>query len=425
MATLAAASGSRARSIRQSAEALIPSALAADELPVMLNESSPFFYPVSAWDQRIQGNVTLRLHVDADGRAVPRVHHRGAHLGRTVARLRGARRRDQAPLPSRAPRTASPLAVSLLFPVHFRHPDGPPLPGDTVPERCAVSTDIPTLPHLAPSTMATLQTLRSADRPSTSVTAARTTPCSTRSAGRRSSGSRRVTRGMRTPVYGKADFFNPGGSVKDRIGLPMIESLEASGHLKPGGTIVEATSGNTGVGLALAAAIKGYRCIFTMPDKMSQEKVRLMKAFGAEVIITPTAVPPDHPQNYVQWAKRLVRETPGAVLAGQFENPANPAAHVATTGPELWEQTEGRITHFVASAGTGGTISGVGRYLKSKNPDIKIIAADPAGSVLAETVAHAWRRTPRRRAVQGGRGGTGLRAADARHDRGGRVHHRG
>ncbi len=194
----------------------------------------------------------------------------------------------------------------------------------------------------------------------------------------------RVTRGLRTPVYGKADFFNPGGSVKDRIGLPMIEALEASGHLKPGGTIIEATSGNTGVGLAIAAAIKGYRCVFTMPDKMSQEKVRLMKAFGAEVIITPTAVSPDHPQHYVQWAKRLVRETPGAVLAGQFESPANPAAHVATTGPELWEQTEGRITHFVASAGTGGTISGVGRYLKQRNPAIKIIAADPAGSVLAE-----------------------------------------
>jgi len=194
----------------------------------------------------------------------------------------------------------------------------------------------------------------------------------------------RVTRGVRTPVFGKADFFNPGGSVKDRIGLPMIEALERSGHLKPGGTIVEATSGNTGVGLALAAAIKGYRCVFTMPDKMSQEKVRLLKAYGAEVIITPTAVAPDHPQNYVQWAKRLVRETPGAVLAGQFENPANPAAHVATTGPELWEQTEGRITHFVAGAGTGGTISGVGRYLKQQNPAIKIVAADPAGSVLAE-----------------------------------------
>lgn len=194
----------------------------------------------------------------------------------------------------------------------------------------------------------------------------------------------RVARGIRTPLYGKADFFNPGGSVKDRIGMPMIEAHERAGTLKPGGTIVEATSGNTGVGLAIAAALKGYPCIFTMPDKMSQEKVRLLKAFGAEVIITPTAVPPDHPQNYVQMAKRIVRETPGAVLAGQFENAANPAAHVATTGPELWEQTEGRITHFVAGAGTGGTISGVARYLKSMNPNIKIIAADPQGSVLAE-----------------------------------------
>ena len=194
----------------------------------------------------------------------------------------------------------------------------------------------------------------------------------------------RVAKGIRTPVFGKADFFNPGGSVKDRIGLPLIESHERAGTLKPGGVIVEATSGNTGVGLAIAAALKGYKCIFTMPDKMSQEKVRLLKAFGAEVIITPTAVPPDHPQNYVQMAKRIVRETPGAVLAGQFENQANPAAHLATTGPELWEQTQGRITHFVASAGTGGTISGVGRYLKSMNPNIKIIAADPQGSVLAE-----------------------------------------
>jgi cystathionine beta-synthase len=194
----------------------------------------------------------------------------------------------------------------------------------------------------------------------------------------------RVAKGIRTPLFGKADFFNPGGSVKDRIGLPMIEAHERAGTLKPGGIIVEATSGNTGVGLAIAAALKGYKCIFTMPDKMSQEKVRLLKAFGADVIITPTAVPPDHPQNYVQMAKRIVRETPGAVLAGQFENPANPAAHEVTTGPELWEQTGGRITHFVAGAGTGGTISGVARYLKRMNPAIKIIAADPMGSVLAE-----------------------------------------
>ncbi|HVE79524.1 MAG TPA: pyridoxal-phosphate dependent enzyme [Gemmatimonadaceae bacterium] len=194
----------------------------------------------------------------------------------------------------------------------------------------------------------------------------------------------RVTRGIRTPVYGKAEFFNPGGSVKDRIGLPIIEDAERSGRLKPGGTIVEGTSGNTGVGLAIAAALKGYRCIFTMPDKMSQEKVRLLKAFGAEVIITPTAVPPDHPDNYVMMAKRIAAETPNAILANQFYNDANPQAHYETTGPELWEQTEGKITHFVAAAGTGGTITGVARYLRERNPNVKIIAGDPQGSILAE-----------------------------------------
>jgi cystathionine beta-synthase len=193
-----------------------------------------------------------------------------------------------------------------------------------------------------------------------------------------------VTRGIATPVYGKAEFFNPGGSVKDRIGLPIIEQAEREGRLKPGGTIVEGTSGNTGIGLAIAAALKGYRCIFTMPDKMSQEKVRLLKAFGAQVIITPTAVPPDHPDNYVMTAKRIAEETPNAILANQFYNQANPEAHYATTGPELWEQTEGRITHFVASAGTGGTVTGVGRYLKEKSPDIRIIAGDPVGSILAD-----------------------------------------
>src|ERR671917_594210 len=194
----------------------------------------------------------------------------------------------------------------------------------------------------------------------------------------------RVAQGIRTPVYAKAEFMNPGGSLKDRIGPAIIEAAEREGRLKPGGTIVEGTSGNTGVGLALAAAIKGYRCIFTMPDKMSQEKVRLLKAFGAEVIVTPTAVAPDHPDNYVMMAKRIAEETPNAVLANQFYNDANPEAHYATTGPELWDQTEGRITHFVSGAGTGGTITGVGRYLKERNPAIKIIAADPVGSILAE-----------------------------------------
>ncbi len=194
----------------------------------------------------------------------------------------------------------------------------------------------------------------------------------------------RITRGLRTPVYGKAEFFNPGGSVKDRIGLPIIERAENDGSLKPGGTIVEGTSGNTGVGLAIAAALKGYRCIFTMPDKMSQEKVRLLKAFGAEVIITPTAVPPDHPDSYVMVAKRIAEETPNAILANQFYNDANPQAHEETTGPELWEQSEGRITHLVAAAGTGGTITGVARYLKKKNPKIRVISGDPQGSILAE-----------------------------------------
>jgi len=193
---------------------------------------------------------------------------------------------------------------------------------------------------------------------------------------------RRVSAGLRTPVYAKAEFFNPGGSVKDRIGLAMIEAAEREGRLRPGGTIVEATSGNTGVALAMAAAIKGYRCIFTIPDKMSQEKVRLLKAFGAEVIVTPTAVPPGHPDHYLEVAKRLVRETPNAILADQFYNLANPEAHYRTTGPEVWAQTEGRVTHFIAGAGTGGTITGVGRYLKERNPRVRVIAADPIGSIL-------------------------------------------
>ena len=191
----------------------------------------------------------------------------------------------------------------------------------------------------------------------------------------------RLAAGIRTPIYGKAEYVNPGGSVKDRIGLAIIESAERRGELRAGGTIVEGTSGNTGVGLAIAAALKGYRCVFTMPDKMSQEKVRLLKAYGAEVVITPTAVPPDHPDNYVMKAKQIARETPGAILANQFYNEINPEAHYATTGPEIWEQTKGRVTHLVAGAGTGGTVSGAGKYLKEKNPKIRIVAGDPVGSL--------------------------------------------
>ena len=191
----------------------------------------------------------------------------------------------------------------------------------------------------------------------------------------------RIGAGVRTPIYGKAEYANPGGSVKDRIGLAIIEGAEQRGDLKPGGTIVEGTSGNTGVGLAIAAALKGYRCIFTMPDKMSQEKVRLLKAYGAEVVITPTAVPPDHPDHYVVKARHIVEQTPGAVLADQFYNPANPEAHYHTTGPEIWAQTDGKVTHFVAGAGTGGTVSGVGKYLKERNPKVRVVAGDPIGSL--------------------------------------------
>ncbi len=194
---------------------------------------------------------------------------------------------------------------------------------------------------------------------------------------------RSVTDGVRTPVYGKCEFMNPGGSVKDRIGWAMIEAAEKEGKLQPGGTVVEATSGNTGLALAMAAAARGYRCIFTMPDKMSQEKVKLLRAFGAEVVITPSAVPSGHPDHYLERAHRIVRETPGAVLADQFYNPANPEAHYRTTGPEIWKQTEGRVTHFLAGAGTGGTISGVARYLKEQNPEVQIIGVDPKGSILA------------------------------------------
>jgi cystathionine beta-synthase len=194
----------------------------------------------------------------------------------------------------------------------------------------------------------------------------------------------RIGAGVRTPIYGKAEYTNPGGSVKDRIGFAIIADAERRGELKPGGTIVEGTSGNTGVGLAIAAALRGYRCVFTMPDKMSMEKVRLLKAYGAEVVVTPTAVPPDHPEHYVMKAKQIVQDTPNAILANQFYNQVNPEAHYATTGPEIWQQTEGRITHFVAGAGTGGTVSGAGKYLKEQNPKIRVIAGDPVGSLYTQ-----------------------------------------
>src|SRR3990172_5088529 len=186
------------------------------------------------------------------------------------------------------------------------------------------------------------------------------------------------------PLYAKIEFFNPGGSVKDRIGANIIEAAEREGRLKPGGTIVEATSGNTGVGLAIVAAIRGYKCIFVMPDKMSQEKIQLLRAFGGRVVITPTAVAPDDPRSYYQVAERLAKETPNTILANQYHNPQNPLAHYETTGPEIWEQTGGKVTDVVIGMGTGGTFSGVGRYLKEQNPEIRIIGIDATGSILKE-----------------------------------------
>jgi cystathionine beta-synthase len=194
---------------------------------------------------------------------------------------------------------------------------------------------------------------------------------------------RKVTAGLKPTILAKLEMLNPGGSVKDRIGLRMIEAAERAGTLRPGGTIVEPTSGNTGHGLAIAAAIRGYRCIFVMPDKMSAEKVALLRAYGAEVIITPTAVAPESPESYYRVADRLTEEIPGAFQPNQYFNQENPAAHYETTGPEIWEQTEGRITCFVAGVGTGGTITGTGRYLKEKSPDILVVGADPEGSIFS------------------------------------------
>jgi cystathionine beta-synthase len=191
----------------------------------------------------------------------------------------------------------------------------------------------------------------------------------------------KVGRELGRTLLVKLEYLNPGGSVKDRIGLPMIEQAERDGKLKPGGTIVEPTSGNTGVGLAIAAAIKGYRCIFVMPDKMSQEKIALLRAYGAEVVICPTAVPPDSPESYYSVSDRLAEEIPGGFKPDQYSNMANPEAHYELTGPEIWEQTGGELDAIVISVGTGGTISGVGRFFKERKPEVLIIGADPEGSV--------------------------------------------
>src|SRR5215469_7250970 len=201
----------------------------------------------------------------------------------------------------------------------------------------------------------------------------------------------RLAEGVPASVWVKVESLNPGGSIKDRVGIAMIEEAERQGWLGTGGTIIEATAGNTGVGLAMAAAVKGYRCIFVLPDKMSAEKIRLLGAYGAEIVITPTAVAPDAPESYNGVADRLAREIPGAWRPNQFANLANPEVHYRTTGPEIWEQTGGRITAFVAGVGTGGTISGVGRYLKERNPDVRVIGADPEGSVLSGGSPRPWK----------------------------------
>ncbi|HJR37369.1 MAG TPA: cystathionine beta-synthase [Nocardioidaceae bacterium] len=191
------------------------------------------------------------------------------------------------------------------------------------------------------------------------------------------------TDGAKPLVLAKVEYMNPGGSVKDRIALRMVEAAEADGSLKPGGTIVEPTSGNTGVGLAMVAQAKGYKCVFVCPDKVSEDKRNVLKAYGAEVVVCPTAVAPEHPDSYYNVSDRLVKEIEGAWKPDQYSNPNNPRSHYETTGPEIWEQTDGRITHFVCGVGTGGTISGIGKYLKEKNPDVQIIGADPHGSVYS------------------------------------------
>ncbi len=203
---------------------------------------------------------------------------------------------------------------------------------------------------------------------------------------------RRVAAGLPCPVYGKVEFVNPGGSIKDRIAWAMVEQAEQAGQITPGvTTIIEATAGNTGIGLALAAAIKGYRCIFVLPDKMSGDKISLLRAYGAEVVIVPTNVPPDSPESYNGVANRLLNEVPHAWRPDQFSNLANPEMHYRTTGPEIWEQSSGRVTCLVAGIGTGGTITGVGRYLKERNPRVRVVAADPEGSVLSGDSPKSWK----------------------------------
>src|SRR3954466_9066457 len=200
----------------------------------------------------------------------------------------------------------------------------------------------------------------------------------------------RIGHGCAPQLVAKVEYFNPGGSIKDRVAIRMIEAAEHDGRLRAGGTIIEPTSGNTGTGLAIAARLKGYRVIAVMPDKMSREKIDLLRAYGAEVVVCPTDVAPSSPQSYYRVADRLTQEIPGAFQPNQYANPANPETHYATTGPELWRQSGGRITHFVCGVGTGGTITGVARYLREKNPAVEVIGADPVGSIFSNEEVHPY-----------------------------------
>src|ERR687890_468783 len=200
----------------------------------------------------------------------------------------------------------------------------------------------------------------------------------------------RIGANVTPQLVAKMELFNPGGAIKDRVALRLVEAAEPEGRLQPGGTIIEPTSGNTGTGLAIAARLKGYRVIAVMPDKMSREKIDLLRAYGAEVVVCPTDVSPESPQSYYRVADRLTRDIPGAFQPNQYKNPANPETHYLTTGPELWAQTGGRITHFVCGVGTGGTITGVARYLREQNPDVDVIGADPVGSIYSNEEVHPY-----------------------------------
>jgi len=210
----------------------------------------------------------------------------------------------------------------------------------------------------------------------------------------------KVSKGFKPTILAKLESLNPGGSVKDRIGIAMVEQAEQSGLLKPGGTIIEPTSGNTGVGLAMVASVKGYKMIFVMPDKMSEEKRSILRAYGAKVVVTPTNVSPESAEHYTKVAERLARETPHSYMPNQYENPANPDAHYQTTGPEIWRQTEGRVDVFVCGIGTGGTITGTGRFLKEKRKSLKVVGADPEGSIFYPRF-HREKEEPHQYKVEG------------------------